>query len=128
MECQICGKNFQELNKIEVEGTIVGVCDKCVKFGKIVEEKIDYQEIKRYVRVKALIKNEIKFVPRYGELIRKTRESKGLTRVDFAMKINEMESVVKRVENEEMDPSDELTKRIENFLGIKLTEDYEELE
>jgi len=128
MECSICGKNLPKLSKIELEGTIVGVCDRCVKFGKVVEEKVDYQQIKRYVSFKPSIENENKIVPRYGDLIRKNREVRGLTRTDFANRINERESVIKRIENEQMNPSDELMKRIENFLGIKLTEEYEEIE
>jgi putative transcription factor len=126
MECSICGKDFPNLNKIELEGTIVGVCDKCVKFGKVVEKKIDYQQIKRYVSFKPLIENEIKLVSEYGALIKKSREAKGLARIDFAKRINEKESVIKRIEEEEMGPDDELMKSIENFLKIKLTEDYED--
>jgi len=126
MECQICGKNFQKLNKIELEGTVVSVCERCMRFGKVVEKKVDYQEMKRYVSFKPLVENEVTFVPKYGELIRKRREANGLTRIDFAKRINEKESVIKRIEEEGMEPDEELAKRIENFLKIKLTEDYEE--
>jgi putative transcription factor len=68
----------------------------------------------------------MKFVSNYGMLIKKSRESRGLTINDFAKMIKERDSVIKRIENEEMGPDDELTKRIENFLKIKLIEDYEE--
>jgi uncharacterized protein (TIGR00270 family) len=48
-----------------------------------------------------------------------------LTREEFSKKINERESVIRRIEKEEMRPSESLTKKIENFLKIKLTEVYE---
>jgi putative transcription factor len=125
VECQTCGRDFQKLNKIEIEGTIVSVCDKCIKFGRVIETKIDYQEIKRYVSIKPLIENNTKFVSNYGVLIKKTREARGLTIEDLAKQIKERKSVIARVENEDMNPDDELTKRLENFLKIRLTEDYE---
>ena len=49
-----------------------------------------------------------------------------LTREEFAKKIKERESVIKRVESEDMRPDDELIKKIEKFLGIKLRIPYEE--
>ena len=48
-----------------------------------------------------------------------------LTREEFAKKINEKESIIKRIENEEMRPDEALTKKIERFLKIKLKEVYE---
>jgi ribosome-binding protein aMBF1 (putative translation factor) len=36
MECNLCGKNVAFLNKVDVEGVIIDVCDRCVSFGQIV--------------------------------------------------------------------------------------------
>ena len=65
------------------------------------------------------------FVENYGKLIIETRGKKGLSREQFAEKIKEKESVIKRVENEEMTPDDALTDKIERFLEIKLKKPYE---
>jgi uncharacterized protein (TIGR00270 family) len=48
-----------------------------------------------------------------------------LNREQFAEKIKEKESVIKRIENEEMTPDDPLTYKIEKFLEIKLRIPYE---
>ena len=48
-----------------------------------------------------------------------------MSREQFAEKIKEKESVIKRVENEEMTPDDALTEKIERFLEIKLKKPYE---
>jgi putative transcription factor len=65
-------------------------------------------------------------VDSYGKLIVKAREKKKLNREEFAKKINEKLSVIKRVESEEMEPDDTLTEKIERFLEIKLKVLYEE--
>lgn len=121
MECQICGKNISPLIKVEVEGAIIEVCEKCIKFGTRIVPQQAYQPIKRKIEVEKLKENEL--VTNYGELIKKYRESKGLTREEFAKRIGERESVIKRIEEEKLEPTEELTKRIENFLKIKLTQE-----
>ena len=64
-------------------------------------------------------------IPEYGKLVAKVRESKGLTRYDFAQKINEKESILKRIEDEDFEPSEDLISKIEDFLDIGLKERYE---
>ncbi len=49
-----------------------------------------------------------------------------LNREEFAKRIKEKESVIRRVESEEMTPDDALIQKIEKFLGIKLRKIYEE--
>jgi len=68
---------------------------------------------------------EIFFIENYGTLIIESRKKKNLTREEFAEKIKEKESVIRRIENEEMMPDEALTKKIEDFLEIKLTKSYE---
>jgi len=42
MECNLCGRDLEVLNKTKIEGSILDVCDKCVKFG---EKIVDRQQI-----------------------------------------------------------------------------------
>jgi len=65
------------------------------------------------------------FIDNYGKKIIEARKSMNLTREEFAKKINEKESIIKRVEHEDMRPNEALTKKIERFLNISLTETYE---
>jgi len=79
------------------------------------------------VRRKPKLKEEeAVIVDNYGKKIIENRKKINLTREEFAKKINEKESVIRRVESEEMEPDDKLTEKIERFLGIKLKKTYEE--
>ena len=110
--------------KVEIEGTILEVCEDCSKYGELVETKP--VRIVKVRRKSKLEEKETVFVDNYGKKIIEARKNINLTREEFAKKINEKESVIKRVEKEEMMPDDKLTERIERFLGIKLKETYEE--
>jgi uncharacterized protein (TIGR00270 family) len=110
----------ETLVKAEVEGTLIDVCEKCTKFSTRVVTQQMYEPITKKIELKL---KENDFISKYGEMIKRYRESKGLTREEFAKRISEKESVIKRVEEEQMKPNDELTKRIENFLNIKLMQE-----
>jgi len=81
--------------------------------------------VKRKIYTPYLEEEETVFVDNYGKRIIETRKRMNLTREEFAKKINERESVIKRIENEEMRPNETLTKKIERFLKIKLKQPYE---
>lgn len=103
------------------------VCENCVNFGKEIIETNPVQiEKKKEIEDLSFYKEENSFVENYGKLIVETRGKKGLNREQFAEKIKERESLIKRVENEEMAPDDALTYKIERFLEIKLKKPYEE--
>lgn len=122
IECTICGKEIRKINKAVVEGTMVGVCDDCLKFGKRVVP-LYYKPITRRIELK---ESEEDLVPDYGRLIVKERQNKGMRREEFAKRINEKESVIRRVEDEKIEPDRKLIKKIEKFFGIKLTQEYKE--
>lgn len=84
-----------------------------------------YTPIKKSIKISELGNVDLELVSEYGKLIAQVRESKGLTRYDFAQKINEKESVIKRLEDEEFEPDGGLVEKIEDFLDIRLREKYE---
>lgn len=110
--------------RAEIEGTILEVCENCLKFGENLGE-IQTSEVKAPVKIKSEIREETVFVDNYGELIVESRKKMNLTREEFAKKINERESLIKRIESEKMRPDDKLTEKIERFLGIKLKQLFE---
>jgi len=112
------------LYRAEIEGTILEVCENCLKFGENLGE-IQTSEVKAPVKIKSEIREETVFVDNYGELIVESRKKMNLTREEFAKKINERESLIKRIESEKMRPDDKLTEKIEKFLGIKLKQLFE---
>jgi putative transcription factor len=64
-------------------------------------------------------------VENYGSLIRRTRQRKGLTVEDFAKKLSEKESVIKKLEKEQLNPTMALIRKVERELGVTLIEEAE---
>ena len=127
-ECTLCGKNVNKLFLAEVEGSKIEICESCGKFGNLIEEvKPKEQKAEGLFLKKApeLEENQEEMKSDYGKLIIQARKKMGLERKDFAMKINEKESIIKRIESQEMVPDEKLQKKIEGFLEIKLSEAYE---
>lgn len=126
MECNCCGKEFPRLTPTKIEGAVIEVCDRCAKFGIKVEiSQIAYTPMKKTIKISDLENTELVLIQEYGRLIAKVRENKGLTRYDFAKRINEKESVVKRLEEEDFEPDENLVSKIEDFLDIRLRGRYE---
>ena len=124
MECTICGKKTDKLFKIDVEGSVQEVCEACTKYGEKIPE---IQTFERAIisKNKPIRVEDLFLVENYGKLIREKRKRMGLDRKKFANKIKEKESVIRRVESEEMQPNEALLKKIERFLNINLMEKYE---
>jgi putative transcription factor len=106
-----------------VEDTILEVCEDCLKYGELIETKPIRME--KFKEIPIVKEEEIVIIDNYGKKIIEAREKIKLAREEFAKKINEKESVIKRVENEEMKPDDKLAEKIEKFLEIKLRVPYE---
>lgn len=132
MQCEMCGSE-KDLVKALIEGTELIVCSGCARFGKTLE-KVD-PEIKakkrssddKQEREKRLQPEIIESVrDDFSRLLRKKRESLGLSQDDFAKKINEKSSFVHKIENNQMNPSLETARKLENLLNLKLIEKYAE--
>lgn len=113
------------MNHAKVEGAIVEVCERCTRFGTKVDVPQIYAPIKKPIIFSEPDELNLELVPEYGKIIIKARKDKGLSRYDFAQNIKEKESVMKRIEDEIMKPDEDLIKRMENLLNIKLTEKYD---
>jgi len=111
------------LFRVKVEETILEVCEDCSKYGELIETRpIRVVRVRRMPKLK---EDETIIIDNYGKKIIEARKKINLTREEFAKKINEKESMIKRIENEEMRPSDKLIEKIEKFLEIKLKVLYE---
>jgi len=121
MQCTLCGKEAK-LVKAEIEGVVVDVCESCVKFGSKVFRS-DYKTVARPMRLE-FKDEEAELVSNYGKRIESARCEKGLTREGLAKALSEKESVIRRVEEEKMVPDERLAKKLERFLGVKLSEEY----
>ena len=65
---------------------------------------------------------ELELVEDFSQKIRSAREARGWKQADLGAKINERVSVIAKLESGMMTPGDELVRKLERELGIKLKE------
>ncbi len=128
INCDLCGKTENSLFRSVIEGVELNVCSTCSKFGKVigqVRKPIIKIKESRPKKIEQEEKTEV-IVKNYPEIIKRKRESMGLSQKDFAKKINEKESIVHHIETGKFEPSLDLAKKLEKMLGIKLIEELDE--
>lgn len=129
MICEMCGEEKLHLYKAIVEGSLLSVCDRCKKFGEVISiEKPKIEETKKEKKPeKPKFIDEEKqqiVVDDYAKKIKEARERKALTQEKLAKAIAEKESVIHKLESKQMVPSMRLAKKLEQFLRIKLIEEF----
>ncbi len=97
MQCEICGTDIKgNPIRVTVEGTVLDVCGKCARYGKPsdkwtpVSRKMSPSEkvvVIHKPRRDAFDRLECEINQDYAQVIRKARESKGLTIEELASKI-----------------------------------------
>ena len=76
-------------------------------------------QIKKKV-ITARVDTSQEIVADYAEVIRQAREKLGLNTEDLGKKINEKESLLRKIETGKVSPSDQLISKLEHALKIKL--------
>lgn len=123
MECEVCGKETGKGKLVMIDGNTLVACTNCASFGKETEKP---QEFKAFAKqaMQGFKGKEfdlgLDIVSDYGTITRKARDSKGLTVKELAMKMFEKESLLHRIENQSIKPSDQLIEKLEKYLGIEL--------
>ena len=139
MRCELCGKDTNAIRPVFVEGSRLSVCQNCVRFsdefkgsrGKsssapapslsVIEERLERRE--RRMKSKDVYATESKeLVVGYADLIKEARRKKDWDQEKLAKALNERKSVITKVESGGLTPSDDLVKKLEKTLEIKLTE------
>ena len=129
INCDLCGKADERLNRAIIESVELNVCNDCSKFGKVIGQVRVASKKEISKKTKSIEEQEEKIeliVENYSEIIRKKRESMNLSQKDFASKLNEKESTIHKIETGTFEPSLELAKKLEKFLGIRLIEEHQE--
>jgi len=131
-QCEICGAEISGASqRIVIDGSALDVCKSCARFGKPddkwspVSRKIVPVErafTARRPKPRDQFKDLVELVPDYGRMIREARESLGLTPEALGAKIKEKATLLKKIEREEISPEDEVRKKLERELNIKLTD------
>ena len=135
-QCEICGAEIAGLpQRIVIDGSALEVCKGCARFGKP-EDKwspvpkkmvpVERAFTVRRPRPRDHFKDLVELVPEFGRKIREARESLNLTPEELGARIKEKAALLKKIEREEISPEDEVRKKLEKELKIKLTDQVNE--
>ncbi|MCU0799125.1 MAG: multiprotein bridging factor aMBF1 [Candidatus Thermoplasmatota archaeon] len=128
-DCERCGKKGR-LTLVEIAGARLYVCQDCGKHGKPVQEPrpiVPAYTSKTSSRAPvpkpdAMTNRELELADDFNVRIQRARERKGWSREDLGKKMSERVSIISKLENGEMRPSDDLIRKLERTLDIKLME------
>lgn len=116
MQCEICGEGRAVL-KAEIDGTKFNVCEKCSRFGKVIQKpEIRSTTPRKFVNTKT----EQEILPDFASRIRQAREKAGLSRKEFAQMLNETQGVIEQLESGKRLPNIKVAKKIETHFKIRL--------
>ncbi len=131
-ECQICGSLiWGKGQKVILEGARITVCHNCAQhgtkihkpasytYGKNPVKKKPYSAPKRHI-IKSQTIGELEIVSDYAKRVRNARNSLGLNQDQFAQKLNEKPSLIRRIENGKAEPTVKLAKKIQKIYKIQL--------
>ncbi|MFP4116274.1 MAG: multiprotein bridging factor aMBF1 [Candidatus Aenigmatarchaeota archaeon] len=135
MECEICGATGAS-KVTRLEGAELVACESCSSLGEAKQDLSERKQQRSRTPDTDLLENNkasgLDFKPgkllrrNYGRLVREAREDQELTMEELAEEISEKESVVRRVENEELRPAEELSQKLERELEVELFRNREE--
>jgi len=121
MDCEICGCS-SDLVLVSLRGTQVSTCQNCKKYGVEVPKIVT--AIPKIKKVQSGDEEEeYDLVDNYTKIIQKARGN--LSHKDLAMKINETESLVAKIESGKIKPTEKIIKKLQRTLNIKIYEKVE---
>ncbi len=132
MRCEMCGKDVPHLRKVLIEGTVLNVCNECAKFGtpvsekeamkydtkSTVQERLEMRE--KRMRERDVLESEMVLDPEFADRVRNARMKLGISQEELAKKINEKHSVISKIEHGDLVPDENVRKKLEKALSIKL--------
>jgi len=138
-ECPICGSIiWGKGQNVLLEGAKIKVCLNCAQHGtkiqkapKIIQyNKPSSRNRKYYSKQQVSKKNiieDVEIIPDYAKKIRNARNSLGLNQDQFAQKLNEKPSLLRRIEAGKVEPTIKLAKKIERVYKIKIIKKVDEI-
>jgi putative transcription factor len=141
MQCEMCGSEIDsEALRAEVEGSVINVCKKCSRYGKIVgrismasplgrkevEKRKDGKTAAAPTPVDQVGETVLVLVADYANKIKSGRERLGLKQEELAKKLNEKDSLLSKIETGTVEPSVKLARKLEHFFDVKLIEEHKE--
>ncbi|MFX0007799.1 MAG: multiprotein bridging factor aMBF1 [Candidatus Hermodarchaeota archaeon] len=139
-ECPICGSIiWGKGERILLEGARITVCHNCAQHGIKIQKtptntqaKNTYPDNKKLAPKRQSVKkdsiNSLEIIPDYAKKIKAKRSSLGLNQDQFAQRLNEKPSLLRRIEAGKVEPTIKLAKKIEDVYKIKILKKSDEIE
>ncbi|MET1125147.1 MAG: multiprotein bridging factor aMBF1 [Archaeoglobaceae archaeon] len=131
MNCEICGKPISRGYKVVVEGSEVTVCASCKQHGSEKPSLVSQPGVRKVAipkrRPQTKISFEYELIDDFHEVVRRERERRGWSQEELAKRIQEKESLIKKIERGEITPEPEVVEKLERVFGVSLRENVPEV-
>jgi putative transcription factor len=139
-ECPICGGIiWGKGQRVLLEGAKITVCDNCAQHGTKIYKPATNAQITKVAQRKSQIgPKRQKFKPKgiedleivldYAKRMRDVRSNLRLNQDQFAQKLNEKPSLIRRIEAGKVEPTIKLAKKIQKVYKIRLLKKVDETE
>jgi len=119
--CELCGKDTDSLKKAKIEGANLKVCDSCAEMGETMDSGGKSKKTKKKKKKSRSSKRNRKtLAPNYGDIVKQAREDEKLSITEVADDLNEKESVIKKIEGEDLKPDKSLASKLSKKFDIDL--------
>jgi putative transcription factor len=139
-ECQICGSIiWGKGQKVILEGARITVCHNCAQHGTKIHKPSSYTYGKKPIKKKPFVGHkrqyikqntieELEIVSDYARRVNNARNNLGLNQDQFAQKLNEKPSLIRRIEAGKAKPTVKLAKKIQKIYKIQLLTKSDEMD
>jgi putative transcription factor len=138
-ECEICGATIVgKAQYITIGSSKLHVCRACARYGTSAgesqpaktrtllgsftseQEQLARAKQRLYEQMDHELEEELEIPEDFGRRIKEARERVGLKQAELAQRINEKQSLLRKIEHEEIMPTDEVRAKLERVLKISL--------
>jgi putative transcription factor len=148
VQCEMCGTEVSDPNRVKIEGAELDVCDECTEFGTELQTSDQQSSTSTKYSTSSsgsdsggsssasstssssssgggrrtdMFDNMEEVAQDYDDQIRSAREQANMSQENLANKLNEKASLIRKLEHGETLPTDEMQRKLENELGIDLS-------
>ncbi len=116
----MCGSDTNSSTKVKIEGAVLKVFDSCKDLGN--EVKTSSSKKKKTKKSSSSRKRGSGKVlaPDYGQTVKSAREDEQLSIKEVADELNEKESLIKKIEQEDLKPDKSLAGKLSDRFNITL--------
>lgn len=116
----MCGKDADSLKKVKIEGAVLKVCDSCSEMGEEVKTSSRKKRKKSSGSSSNKKGSSEVLVNNYGEKVKSAREDETLSIKELSDELNEKESLLKKIEQQELKPDKPLANKLSKRFNITL--------